>query len=148
MSQTFVLIFIRKDYHLTIEDGQLIKINVEDVLSFRSLFDEKFQGLFGSSHFLQFEWEISFVFGFLLFVAFFFFSDFSRVGSEDLLKRLLFEGLLNLLDKAFALKKIFVSQVLNFIQKETGRLDLLGFEDFFDFRESVALLEFISEQFG
>jgi hypothetical protein len=65
-----------------------------------------------------------------------------------LLKRLLFEGLLNLLDKAFALKKIFVSQVLNFIQKETGRLDLLGFEDFFDFRESVALLEFISEQFG
>jgi hypothetical protein len=65
-----------------------------------------------------------------------------------LLERLLFKGLLDLLDKAFTLEKVFVSQVLNLIKKETGRLDLLGFEDFFDFRESVALEEFISEQFG
>jgi hypothetical protein len=65
-----------------------------------------------------------------------------------LLKRLLFKSLLDLLDKSFTLKKVFVSQVLNFIKKETGCLDLLGFKGFFDFREPVALQEFISQQFG
>ncbi len=148
MTKTFVLIFARNDEHLPIKDGKLIKINVKDVLSFGSLFDEDVQGLITGGNFLQFEWEVSFVLCLLFFVVLFFFSDFPGISFEDLLEGLLFECLFNFLDEPFAFEEVLVPQVLDFIDQEAGSFDLFGFKSLFDFRKPIALQELISQQFG